>query len=84
MVSNFARRMVIRTYKFRTAIKKLTSLTHFRLSEPPRHPFADPSLRRTAVLYGMIELSVNNELERVWKDAIAASFEILPARLPLG
>jgi hypothetical protein len=32
----------------------------------------------------MIELSVNNELERAWKDAIASSFEILPAKLPLG
>jgi len=32
----------------------------------------------------MIELSVNNELERVWKDAIAANFETLPAKSPLG
>jgi hypothetical protein len=53
MVSNVARRIVIRTYKFGTAKKKLSP-------------------------------SVNNELERVWKDAIAASFEILDAKLPLG
>jgi hypothetical protein len=83
VVSNVARRVVIRTYKFETAEKNFRRYAFSSLGTP-RHPFAHPSLRRTAVLCGMVELLESNELEMVWKDAAAAGFQILPAKLPVG
>ena len=46
LVSNIATRILILTYKFRTANKTLPSLRIF-VSRNPWHPFAEPSLRNT-------------------------------------
>jgi hypothetical protein len=32
----------------------------------------------------MIELLMNNELERIWKESVVASFKVLSRRLPGG
>jgi hypothetical protein len=47
LVSNITTRILIRTYKFRTANKTFPSLRIF-VSRNPWHPFAEPCLRNTA------------------------------------